>query len=93
MPTQCILERPAASAQVSYGSVVGNINDSTGTGFSRQTSINPTINGMWELPFRKSRRWKNRGGPVSWLDSGWQINGIMSAVAGSLISIRLRTAL
>jgi hypothetical protein len=43
---------------------------------------NLTVNGLWELPFGKGRRWA-ASGPVSWLSSGWQINGILSAVSGS----------
>jgi hypothetical protein len=43
---------------------------------------NLTINGFWELPFGKGRRWATGAGPISWLAGGWQINGILSAVAG-----------
>jgi hypothetical protein len=42
---------------------------------------NLTMNGLWELPFGRGRRWATSG-PVSWLASGWQINGILSAVSG-----------
>lgn len=42
---------------------------------------NLTINGVWELPVGRGRRWANSG-PASWLVSGWQINGIFSSVSG-----------
>jgi hypothetical protein len=43
---------------------------------------NLTMNAIWELPFGKGRRWAAGGGPLSWLASGWQINGILSLVSG-----------
>lgn len=43
---------------------------------------NLTLNGIWELPFGKGRRWASGGGPLSWLAGGWQINGILSLVSG-----------
>ena len=49
---------------------------------SSDTPHNLTVNGLWELPFGKGRRWAAAGGPVSWLTSGWQVNGILSAVSG-----------
>jgi hypothetical protein len=46
------------------------------------TPHNLTMNGVWALPFGKGRRFA-QSGPVSWVASGWQINGIFSAVSGS----------
>ncbi len=46
------------------------------------TPHNLTMNGVWELPFGKGRRWASGRGPVSWLAGGWQINGILSLVSG-----------
>jgi len=43
---------------------------------------NLTLNGIWELPFGKGRRWASGGGPVSKLAGGWQVNGILSLVSG-----------
>jgi hypothetical protein len=48
---------------------------------------NLTMNGVWELPFGKGRRWATGGGPVSWLASGWQVNGILSAVSGRVFYV------
>ena len=48
---------------------------------------NLTMNGVWELPFGKGRRWATGGGPASWLAGGWQINGIFSAVSGGVFSV------
>jgi hypothetical protein len=47
------------------------------------TPHNLTINGLWELPFGRGRRWASNHGAINWLASGWQVNGILSAVAGS----------
>ncbi len=43
---------------------------------------NLTMNGVWELPFGKGRKWASQGGPLSWLVTGWQMNGILSLVSG-----------
>lgn len=46
------------------------------------TPHNLTINGVWELPFGQGRRWASQRGPLTWLASGWQFNGILSLVSG-----------
>jgi hypothetical protein len=46
------------------------------------TPHNLTMNGVWALPFGNGHKWATSG-PASWLASGWQINGILSAVSGS----------
>jgi hypothetical protein len=46
------------------------------------TPHNLTINGVWELPFGRGRKWVSHKGPVNWLVSGWQVNGILSLVSG-----------
>jgi hypothetical protein len=46
------------------------------------TPHNLTINGTWELPFGRGKKWATSG-PLSWLAGGWQVNGILSAVTGS----------
>jgi hypothetical protein len=46
------------------------------------TPHNLTMNGVWALPFGKGRRFA-QSGPASWIASGWQVNGIFSAVSGS----------
>jgi hypothetical protein len=40
------------------------------------------MQGVWELPFGRGRKWANAGGPVSWLAGGWQINAIFSSSSG-----------
>jgi hypothetical protein len=44
---------------------------------------NLTVNGVWEPPFGRGRRWATQSGILTWLASGWQVNGILSAVSGS----------
>ena len=44
---------------------------------------NLVVNGNWQLPFGKGQRWAAGGGPVSWLASGWQLNGIWTAASGT----------
>ena len=46
---------------------------------------NLTVNGVAGLPFGKGRKWARSGrrGVASWILSGWQVNGILSAVSGS----------
>lgn len=51
------------------------------------TPHNLTVNGVWELPFGRGRRWLSAGGPASWLLSGWQANGILSLVSGQPFSV------
>lgn len=48
---------------------------------SSDTPHNLTINGVWQLPFGRGRRW-GQGGVINWLAGGWQVNGIFSAVSG-----------
>lgn len=43
---------------------------------------NMVINGTWALPFGWGKRW-GTSGPVSWLASGWQLNGIFTAATGT----------
>jgi hypothetical protein len=40
------------------------------------------MQGVWELPFGRGRKWGNSGGPASWLAAGWQLNAIFSATSG-----------
>jgi hypothetical protein len=48
---------------------------------------NLTMNGVWELPFGTGRKWANQRGALTWLVSGWQMNGILSLVSGQPFSI------
>ncbi len=48
---------------------------------------NLTMNGVWELPFGTGRKWANQRGPITWLVSGWQVNGILSLVSGQPFSV------
>jgi hypothetical protein len=43
---------------------------------------NLTVNSVAALPFGKGRKWA-QSGPASWFASGWQVNGILSAVSGT----------
>ncbi|MBK5292127.1 MAG: hypothetical protein JJE04_10675 [Acidobacteriia bacterium] len=40
------------------------------------------MNGIWELPFGKRKRWASAGGPLAWVAGGWQVNGNLSLVSG-----------
>lgn len=53
---------------------------------SSDTPHNLTINGVWELPFGRGKKWVTSG-PAAWFIGGWQINGIMSAVSGSPFNV------
>jgi hypothetical protein len=42
-----------------------------------------TLGHQYELPFGKGKRWLNQGGPLAWLASGWQLNGIYRFATGT----------
>lgn len=48
---------------------------------------NLTMNGVWELPFGRGKKWASQGGPLTWVVSGWQLNGILSLVSGQPFSV------
>ena len=41
-----------------------------------------TFSGIAELPFGRAKKWLNRGGFVSQMVSGWQLNGLLNAYTG-----------
>jgi hypothetical protein len=48
---------------------------------------NFSATGIAELPFGKGKRWFNQGGALGALLSGWQVNGLLVAYAGSPFSV------
>ena len=44
------------------------------------------MNGNWQLPFGKGKRWATSG-PKSWLAGGWQVNAIYTAASGTPFSV------
>jgi len=48
---------------------------------------NFVANGVMQLPFGKGHRLASGGGPVTWLASGWQLNGIFTAASGTPFSV------
>jgi hypothetical protein len=46
-----------------------------------------TLTGVGELPFGKGKRWLNRGGIVSAVAGGWQVNGLFAASTGKPFNI------
>ena len=48
--------------------------------------------GIYELPFGKGRRWANRGGLVSAVAGGWQLNGILAMQSGLPFTAAVATA-
>ena len=47
---------------------------------------NLVMNGNWQLPFGKGKRWATSG-PKSWLAGGWQVNAIYTAASGTPFSV------
>jgi hypothetical protein len=48
---------------------------------------NLQISNITELPFGKGRRWLNKGGVLSWIAGGWQVNNIISIMSGVPFSV------
>ena len=45
------------------------------------------INGVWELPFGRGKRFLNEGGMANYLAGGWQLNGIEEMVDGTPLQV------
>ncbi|MFL6414139.1 MAG: carboxypeptidase regulatory-like domain-containing protein [Bryobacteraceae bacterium] len=45
-----------------------------------------TITHLYELPFGRGKPLLNRGGPVTWIVSGWQVNGLFRYASGASIN-------
>ncbi len=54
------------------------------TGFDRKHNLQ--IYGVYELPFGAGKRWA-ADGPLSWLASGWQVNGVVSKMSGTPFTV------
>ena len=48
---------------------------------------NLQLSGIWELPLGKGRHWLNRGGALSYLVGGWQMNNIVSLYSGTPFTV------
>jgi hypothetical protein len=46
-----------------------------------------TITHQYALPFGKGRQFANKGGPLAFVVSGWQLNGIFRYVSGPTVNI------
>jgi hypothetical protein len=49
------------------------------------------VNGMWNLPFGRQRKFLNHGGITNIVVGGWQLNGIGTAATGSPMQITTAT--
>jgi hypothetical protein len=47
------------------------------------------INGIYDLPFGKAKKWINSGGIVNYLIGGWQLNGIGSELSGTPLEVTM----
>ncbi|MCC6535956.1 MAG: TonB-dependent receptor [Bryobacterales bacterium] len=48
---------------------------------------NFVANGVMQLPFGRGHRLASGGGPLTWLASGWQLNGILTLASGTPFSV------